>query len=226
MTSTYRALPVLAAAACLLAGCSATALGDLASLAGVGGSAGNGPDGTVSPPRVAGSTSECYQGTWRLRPETAWSSENLASMGIGGDADFEYVGSDGDAWITFQPSGTYEWSLNRFAVTLRGNASSSPTDVTVNMHGMLYGTAVPGSSARTIDMHHGADGTPETRLTAFANVAGGGVSSLGRINLNAERIIGDARWTSTYRCNGNELVISTEDESSGALQNATYTRVR
>ena len=101
-----RTSSLVALAAVLLTGCSATALGDLASMAGVGGSAGNGPEGPVSPPRVAGSTSECFQGTWRLRPETAWSSENLARLGIGGDADVEYVGSEGDAWITFQPDGT------------------------------------------------------------------------------------------------------------------------
>ena len=196
-------------------------------MAGVGGSAGNGPEGPVSPPRVAGSTSECFQGTWRLRPETAWSSENLARLGIGGDADVEYVGSEGDAWITFQPDGTYEWSLNRFAVTMRGNAeSSTPTVVTVHMHGRMHGTATPGSRTRSIDMHSGANGVPETRLTSYASVENGGVGSLGRIHLNPSRIVGASRWTSTYRCTGRELVVTTEDESSGALQNATYTKVR
>ena len=217
----------LALVALLLAGCSGTALGDLASMAGVGGSAGNGPEGPVSPPRLSGSPSECYHGTWRLQPETAWSAENLASMGLGGGADLEYVRSDGEAWITFQPNGTYEWSLNRFAVTMRGNAdSSSPTVVTVHMHGMMYGTATPGSGSRSIDMHLGADGVPDTRLTSYADVESSGVGSLGRINLDTGRIIGDSRWTSTYRCAGAELEIKTEDESSGALQNATYTTVR
>lgn len=220
-----RLLPLFVAF--LLAGCSSTALGDLASMAGVGGGSGNGPEGPVAPPRLASSPSECYHGTWRLVPETAWSSENLARMGLGGGADYEYVSSEGDAWLTLQPDGTYSWSLNRFAVTLRGSASSSSsTDVTVNMHGMMYGTAVPGSETRTLDMHYGAADVPETRLTSYANVAGGGMGSLGRINLNPERIIGESRWTSTVRCNGSELAISTENESSGALQNATYTQVR
>ena len=139
----------------------------------------------MSPPRVVGSTSECVY--LHLRPETAWSSENLERMGIGGDADFEDGGSEGDAWITFQPNGTYEWSLNRFAVTMRGNAeSSTPTVVTVHTHGRIHGTATPGSRTRSIDRHSGASGVPETRLTSYASVENGGVGSLGRIHFNPQ----------------------------------------
>lgn len=219
-----RLLPALVL---LLAGCSGTALGDLASMAGVGGSAGNGPEGPVSPPSLSGAPSACYHATWALQPETAWSEENMHNMGLGRGQELEYLGSEGDAWLTLDPDGTYQWSLNRFAVTLRGNAdSSTPTDVTVHMHGMIYGTAVPGAGTSTLDMQVNAPGTPETRLTAYADVAGGGMGSLGRINLDVNRIFRANEWTSMVECSARALTVTTAAEDSGALQNARYTKVR
>lgn len=215
---------VLLLSAGFLSACSMTAIGDIASMAGVGGSAGNGPDGPVAPPALAGSASECYHGTWALVPESAWSAENLQSMGLGSD-DYEFVGSEGDAWLTIQPNGTYQWSLNRFAVTLRSTAAdpSSPTDVTVHLHGMMYGTAEPvGSGA--LDMHHAAPGVPPVELTAYAQVTGGAMP-LGRINLNATRLLGANEWASNTTCAQRTLTLSSRDEDTGALQNARYTRV-
>lgn len=206
-----------------LSACSMTAMGDIASMAGIGGSSGNGPEGPVAPPALAGSGSECYHGTWTLVPESAWSAENLQAMGLGSD-DYEYVGAEGDAWLTIQPDGTYQWSLNQFAVTLRSTAAdpSSPTDVTVHLHGMLYGTAEP-SGSDVLDMHHAAPGVPPLALTAYAQVTGGPVP-LGRINLDASRLLGASEWTSDVTCARRALTLSSRDDETGALQNARYTR--
>ena len=216
---------VLLSLTCSLTACSVSALGDIASMAGVGGPSGNGPEGPVSPPALTGSTSACHQGTWALVPESAWTADNLQRMGLGSD-EYEYVGSEGDAWLTLQPDGTYQWSLNRFAVTLRSSAASpsSPTDVTVHLHGMLYGTAEP--SGRTVlEMHHAAPGTPPLALTAYAQVTGG-PAPLGRINLNAGRLLGANQWTADVSCSTSTLSLSSRDDETGALQNARYTRVR
>lgn len=172
--------------------------------------------------RPASGGAACVHGTWRLDAESAYSQENLRRLGLGAGADLRYAGGEGEARLTFEPGGTFFWTLDAFAATMRSRQPAM--DVTVRMDGCLTGTYT--ASGSTLAMRLAGPGVPAPRLASSAEIVMPGMGSMGRQPLGVDRMFRDERWSSEATCAARTLTLVTRGEAGGVLQNARYDRVR